>query len=337
MTRKPAVTLETIKGLGLEKLAQLVLDEAIGNAVFNKRLKTAFAGQKGASELVKIIDRRLNSLKKAQGFVDDLRGLVNMIAHDLAQLDASQAMERLIDFLEMADHIYDRCDDFDGLVQDVYGDAVDKLPLIATKITRSELDSLPEKITHALLEKENGDFYPAFHALCGLVLADALRQWDELLQEKEREIAVDKEAVPSFGKTMLIQKINTARQLTAFTLHDIDGVVAREEEKPGHMRNVVGIASYLLKHNRAEETYLWIRQKEDRHSRMEDYDNGHYMCFVDEEYQQMRPSLRHAVYEAKNLEALGDNEGAQQRRCACFQLRLSPDNFARLCRKAARF
>jgi len=309
MTRKPAVTLETIKGLGLEKLAQLVLDEAIGNAVFNKRLKTAFAGQKGASELVKIIDRRLNSLKKAQGFVDDLRGLVNMIAHDLAQLDASQAMERLIDFLEMADHIYDRCDDFDGLVQDVYGDAVDKLPLIATKITRSELDSLPEKITHALLEKENGDFYPAFHALCGLVLADALRQWDELLQEKEREIAVDKEAVPSFGKTMLIQKINTARQLTAFTLHDI----------------------------RAEETYLWIRQKEDRHSRMEDYDNGHYMCFVDEEYQQMRPSLRHAVYEAKNLEALGDNEGAQQRRCACFQLRLSPDNFARLCRKAARF
>jgi len=120
MATRQVITLEKIKGLGLEKLAQLVLDEAENNAAFNKRLKAAFAGQKGANELVKIIDRRLNSLQKAQGFVDwhkiknfaeDLRALVTMIAQDLAPLDASKAMERLIVFLAMADHIYDRCDD----------------------------------------------------------------------------------------------------------------------------------------------------------------------------------------------------------------------------------
>jgi len=204
-------------------------------------------------------------------------------------------------------------------------DMVDKLAPIATKMQQEELDSLPEKITHALLTSKNGDFYPAFHALCGLISAHALRQWDELLQEKEREITADKEPIPTLARTMLLQSINTARQLAAFTLQDIDGVVAIEEAKFSHMRDVVGIASYLLKQNRVKEAYHWIVQKEDRRSQMDDYDNGYYACFVDEEYRHMRPSLRHAYYEAKILEALGNNEGAQERRWACFQMRLSAE------------
>ena len=47
MARKPALTIDTLKELGLGKLAQLVLSEAEQNTNFARLVSAAFAGQAG--------------------------------------------------------------------------------------------------------------------------------------------------------------------------------------------------------------------------------------------------------------------------------------------------
>lgn len=74
MARKPALSIETLVGLGAEKLAHLILDEAERSASFRRQVSAALAGQKGPGAIARIIDRRLGALEKARGFIEWEKG-----------------------------------------------------------------------------------------------------------------------------------------------------------------------------------------------------------------------------------------------------------------------
>jgi len=247
-----------------------------------------------------------------------------MIVGELAPLAPEQAMARLLDFLATCDQTYERVDDDAGKLQAVYDEALEKLAIIAGSMKKTELDALPAKITDVLFASDYLDLNAAVRAVCGLMSPKSLRQWDALLKERQQVEADPNDAI-YMAKVIRKSRIESARQLLAFMLGDIDAVLALEGEKHAHLQNSVGIASYLLKNCRAEEALAWIRQKQDKNSLKPNYDSGSYDCYVDEDYKKLRPSLRYAYYETKILEFLGDKNAAQQRRWEGFKLHLSPE------------
>lgn len=57
MARKPALLIDSLRELGAEKLARLVLDEAERSPSFRRQVSAALAGKKGPQAIAMIIDR----------------------------------------------------------------------------------------------------------------------------------------------------------------------------------------------------------------------------------------------------------------------------------------
>ena len=69
MARKPAVSLETLVALGVDRLAELVLEGIGRDAAFKKRVAAALAGAKGGGALTALLDRRLAALERSPSSV----------------------------------------------------------------------------------------------------------------------------------------------------------------------------------------------------------------------------------------------------------------------------
>jgi hypothetical protein len=123
MARQPASNEEALVKLGSEKLARLVIGEAKRNAAFRKLVAAAVAA---------IIDKRLAGLDRAKTFVDwekakaftaDIAATLATITGELASADTDAAVDRLVRFLSTADRVFERIDDSNGRMQNVYHEA----------------------------------------------------------------------------------------------------------------------------------------------------------------------------------------------------------------------
>jgi hypothetical protein len=128
MARKPALSIEKLTELGIEKLAQMVLAEAEQNAGFRRQVKAALAGKSGPEATAKLIDRRISGLERAKSFVewekaqafrDDLRCLIDTIEAELGPFAPALALDRLLRFIATHERVFERVDDSSGYVQDV--------------------------------------------------------------------------------------------------------------------------------------------------------------------------------------------------------------------------
>jgi hypothetical protein len=128
LARKASLTVEALADLGAQKLAELILDEAKANAAFRKRANAALAGAQGGEAVAALIDRRLAALEKARSPVDwrkekdfaaDLKATADTITGELAALDPSLAIQRLVRFLASHGGVFNRVDDSSGRLQDV--------------------------------------------------------------------------------------------------------------------------------------------------------------------------------------------------------------------------
>ena len=152
MTRKTAITVEALAALGARKLADLVLAEARDNAAFRKRANAALAGVQGGDAVAALIDRRLAALEKARSPVDwrkerefaaDLKATVETIAGELRALDSSLALRRLVRFLGSHAQVFERVDDSNGRLQDVYWQAAGRVPEMMRQMPRDGLARVP--------------------------------------------------------------------------------------------------------------------------------------------------------------------------------------------------
>lgn len=120
MARKPALTIDKLKDLGADKVAQLVLDEAERNAGFRRQVKAALVGKNGPEAIAKLIDRRLSGLARAKSFIEwdkarafaeDLRSLINTITSELGPAAPALATDRLLRFIATHEQVFERVDD----------------------------------------------------------------------------------------------------------------------------------------------------------------------------------------------------------------------------------
>lgn len=119
--------------MGADRLAALLMDLAEGDTAIRKRLVLAAAEAGGEDALIKALDRRLSALassrsyiawEKARAYASELDGLRAALAENLAPLNARAAAERLSRFIGMAPRIFERVDDSDGRLGDVFRTAV---------------------------------------------------------------------------------------------------------------------------------------------------------------------------------------------------------------------
>ena len=319
MARKPALSIDKLKDLGADKLAQLVLDEAERNANFRRQVKAALAGKSGPEAIAKLIDRRISGLQRAKSFIewdraqafrDDIRSLIDTIMSELGPVAPALAVDRLLRFISTHELVFERVDDSSGIVQNVYYQAIAATGNLAQNLKRPEADMLPDRIMASLGESTYGYLVDLTAAVAPHLPQDTLTGWDADLKDAIVERYAEEKAHKSdrwlFSMT---SQWGEMRQIIASERGDLDLFIALESEKRPHMQDTHEIAAQLLKAGRATEALDWVRKPGQP-------------AFGETE-NNMSP--KRVSLEARILEALDDKPAAQALRWRCFEGVLSAD------------
>ena len=266
MARKPVLTIDTLKELGLDKLARLVLSEAEQNANFARLVAAAFAGQDGPEAIAKLIDRRLAGLAKARAFVDwskasafrdDLQSTVDIISTELLTTAPMLAFDRLLRFIATHETIFDRVDNSSGAVQSVYYDAIERAGEASGKLSGPEAALVPAKIMAALGESSHGYLLDVGRAVTGSLPQGTLAQWETELAEGQGVADLAVEADPDFYGSSQIRDL---RQIIAIARGDLDTLIALEGQKLPHVQDTIAIAERLFTAGRTQDAFDWVRR-----------------------------------------------------------------------------
>jgi hypothetical protein len=151
-----------LTGLGLEKLVEILLDEAAFNKALKSRLLAALAGGAGAGEVTRLIDSKLDSLQKSRAYLSptrantlsvELRGLLKNITSELAGLDRYAAFERVLRFLTVGAVIDERARNGGARLAKLMDEARDSLVEAALKLDGEEQVRSVELLTMEISER----------------------------------------------------------------------------------------------------------------------------------------------------------------------------------------
>lgn len=251
-----------LTGLGLEKLVEILLDEAAFNKALKSRLLAALAGGAGAGEVARLVDAKLDSLLKSRAYLSptrantlsvELRGLLKNITSELAGLDRYAAFERVLRFLTVGVVIEERARNGGARLAKLLDEA--RASLVESVL---KLDGDEQVRSVALLEKarvgdDDGNLRVALlEILCGMQrpAADA---WKSILLGKLKS-PTDKAA--HWRNTEPV----TYLQTLALHTSDIDAYVELEQLKPKERRDTHLIARMLHEAKRYLEALEWVRK-----------------------------------------------------------------------------
>jgi hypothetical protein len=122
------VNAENLTGLGVERLAAILLVVANSRPELKRQLRMELAATQGADHLALEVDKRLTSLETRRSkvswrqrptFLRDLEALRGLIAERMAELDQNVALDRMWRFMNLAGpvshRVRDKHGDLDGL------------------------------------------------------------------------------------------------------------------------------------------------------------------------------------------------------------------------------
>lgn len=146
MARRPATPKKTLSPanlalLGADRLADMLMAVAAGDANWKRRLKLELAAEVGASDLALEIDKRLVFLagsrariswRKRPDLMDDLRVQLRMIVDRLTRLDARLGLDRLVAWFDLHPGLTARVKDPKGEVTALFFEAGADLAVVAT-------------------------------------------------------------------------------------------------------------------------------------------------------------------------------------------------------------
>ncbi|MFN5192971.1 MAG: DUF6880 family protein [Cyanobacteriota bacterium] len=293
MAGKRALNASNLQTLGVETLAELLIEVSAGNAVIQRRLRLALAAASGVEGAAREVRKRLAAIARSTTFIDsarrkallaDLHAQQQAISGPIATADPALALELQARLLELGEGVLDRCSDSTGAVFGLFQRGVDVLAHLATAAAASS-DTLVELAAELLQENGYGQFEGLVPALAP-VLADAgLRQLEEALLQRG---AVDR---------FTIEQLLLARG-------DLDGYLALFE--PAQLTwpdTAAEVAGQLLRGGRAEQA-LAVLDRAAAAPRLIESEDWH--------------STRIAA-----LETLGRTEEAQRNRWQVFAATLS--------------
>lgn len=330
MASKTTLSAKNLEALGAERLAELLIEISAGDAAAKRRLRMELAAAQSPTDLAKEVRKRLITIARSRSFVDwqgiralasDLDTQRQAIVDTLAPVDPKEAFDLLWRFMALAESVFGRCDDSNGVVSAVFHQACDDLGGLAQK-ARPDPRVLADLAFDALVA--NG--YGQFDGLIG-TLAPSLGQGGlEHLKQRMNDLAnrpvvrpADKDRVkigwsssgPIFADEIeersRVSTVRLALKDIADAQGDADAFMAQYDEATRKVPKIAAeIALRLVEAGRAEEALGIIDAVEHRHSG--DWD------WPDFDWEDARIAA---------LEVLGRTEEAQRVRWDCFERSLS--------------
>jgi len=327
---KTALNAKNLEALGLERLAELLIEVSTGNAAIKRRLRLELAGARNPAELVKEIRKRLSAIAQARSFID-WRG-IRSLADDLeaqrralkkvAQTHPLEALDLLWRFMALASSVFDRCDDSNGNVIDIFHAACSDIGEVAGNAKIDPI-TLADRAFDALIANDYGQCDDLIEVLASALGRTGLERLKErMIDLSNRPVAMPAEkdrakigwssAGPIYADEMAERsRISTVRQALqdiADALGDVDTLIAQYDETTRKVPKIAAeIARRLLSAGRTQDAWQTI-EAADPPRRASSWD------WPDFDYEDVRIEV---------LQALDRTDDAQAARWQCFERSIS--------------
>jgi len=323
MASKTTLNAKNLQALGPKRLAELLLELTKGNTAAKQRLRLELAAKQGGGEVAREVRKRLSQIARARGFVDwqkigtlvkDLETQRAAIVEQVAKTDPNEALDLLWRFQDLAEGIYERCDDSSGRVGDVFRASLQDFAEIAVK-AKPDRETLADRAYDALLGNGYGQYDYLIEVLTAALGDDGLAHLKErftaLANEPKPEVKdKDRRTVgywaggASYAHDMEYdhrkRAASMALQDIADAQDDADAYIAQQSEESRSAPAVAAnIAARLLKAGRAEDAWQAINAA--------DIDKRHW---IPSEWEDTKVAV---------LEALGRDKQAQEFRWSSFE------------------
>ena len=166
MASETTLNVKNLSTLGAERLAELLLELAEGDAAAKRHLRLELAGRRSGADVAAEIRKRLTAIERARSFVDwrkvksvadDLDALRCAVVTHLAPSHPAEAFDLLWRIIELAPSIYERCDDSSGEIGSIFALPVDDLGDVAVR-ARMAPASLAERVFKGFCDNGYGQF-----------------------------------------------------------------------------------------------------------------------------------------------------------------------------------
>ena len=327
MPPKKTLTAKNLEALGVERLAELLIEIGDTNAAVKRRLRFELAGAQSPTEVAREIRKRLKVIARARSFVDwqNRRGLVEdlqtqrrAIVDHVGKTDPKEALDLMWGFMALASSIFARCDDSSGTVIDIFHEAVNDLGRLA-EVAKGDTTELADRAFQALLDNDYGQFdhlIPTLSAALGDAGLEHLKQRFlalskepviKLAEHERRKIGWSTDG-PIYEDEVAnrhrVHVIDIALRDIADAQGDVDAFIAQyDPEKRKVSRIAAEIAERLLAAGRAAEALKALEAAEHRRSGWPEF-----------EWEDARIAA---------LDALERSNDAQSARWSCFERFLS--------------
>ncbi|SCW70551.1 hypothetical protein SAMN02927900_03980 [Rhizobium mongolense subsp. loessense] len=326
MAPKTTLNAKNLEVLGAERLAELLIEISTGSAATKRRLRIELAGTQSSAEVAREVTKRLSSIERSRSMINwrrvkalksDLETQRHVIVDTIASSDPDEAVEVMWRFMGLARSIFERCDDGNGTIMDVFHQACVDLGTIASA-ARPDPRLLGEQTFRALQDNGYGQYDRLIENLSPALGAEGLDRLKSLFDDwakapvdtpTEAGLAVigwassgpgyeDEFNLRHRGRT-----IRSALEQIADAQGDVDAFIAQQSEQARSVPMIAAeIAQRLLKAGRAGEAWDAINRIEMK---------GRQSPF---EWEKARLDV---------LEALGRRDEAQAFRWQCFEQSLN--------------
>jgi len=167
MARGKTITPDALMALGAKRLAEALADACENDAALRRKLQILLAAQEGGGKLEKALAKRIAALARSRKFLDwrevptlaaELATLHEGIVAELGSSDPRAAMDQLWRFLEIAQVTFERVDDSNGTIGDVFQDAAADLGALLAKLPNLDRRGFAERLHTALGSDDYGVF-----------------------------------------------------------------------------------------------------------------------------------------------------------------------------------
>jgi hypothetical protein len=300
------ITEEKLASFGAEKLARMLFSLYESQKGIRKSLDMMIAAlDEKPKKIVSMIQKQISALKRSSRFIDydesgdfaqRLDSLRRSIVGDLTEKSPEDALSCLLDFLDLQDKIFERCDDSNGSIGDVFVQACCDLGHIYEKTNVSSEDVANTVFTRFI---NNG---------CGV--------YDEMIENCKEKLGAEGLALlqQKFEQNVTVQNARIVRlglQSIADCRKDVDAYIrACSFEGMPHAHDHLEIARRLIEHWRGEEALQWLDKM--------DVPTSHH-------WESERQALK-----VQALETCGSYDKAQDERMAWFERTLIPELYGEI-------
>ncbi|HYG91309.1 MAG TPA: hypothetical protein VD978_34205 [Azospirillum sp.] len=268
------LTVDAVEALGARRLAVLLVQHAERDAALREDLRMALLAICPADQVAGVLadairavefDRRYHDYTKSGRLAATLDRLRASIVADLLPRAPQPGAELLGRFLRLDRGVFERCDDSDGMIADVFRHALADYGRAWLSLPERDPRQLAELVFDLFAENDYGvrdDVVPAFKDALGPIGLDAL---EELIRTRLGALSDDP------GSWREAELIRTLTEI-ADARGDLDGFIALHEMAGTEAGAVKDICERLMAAGRLEEALARAQRAEVPEWRSSDVD-----------------------------------------------------------------